>query len=482
MTKSLEKDFRSAWSLLVVCGMLYKLHNDCPVKWTAVQERSISREFPHLPNDSSVDDQILRMYHQFLWLPEAAAPLSRLVPALRRVATRPAGPDPDASSSQSCPPTRLHGRLTSLLQTPRAVAQKYRTRLPQLLAEEEAADDGASPEDDIMWYALKHDKTDADEDEDEEAADDRWRQALPDRMERRDEPDLSREAVEEQLEMFMDKVAMWQLMESLDEREGGGGRGAKSMAPSGKGKGKAVDDRDWQQAFCEDIVEALFRPLLPEQCDLLRSKVFRSSPFSDDSDDLASPPGSPKGTSASLKLSRAASRPSARPDEQRRVTELSRTRSLSVTLEEERARARSRSLSIGPQKRALVREVSMSTAFKGKVKPARPVAHAGSKAKSAAAAAAAGARASAGSRQGTTLVAATPVKPKQRAQLHTQERDRLPMLIENPEFMGRAVEGGEDDDEWTIQSSADILFLGSAGRGQSRVLAEATPTKKRRAS
>lgn len=225
-----------------------------------------------------------------------------------------------------------------------------------------------------------------------------------------------------------------------------------------------------------------FRPLLPEQCDLLRSKVFRTSPFSDDSDDLASPPGSPKGTSASLKLSRAASRPSARPDEQRRVTELSRTRSLSVTLEEERARARSRSLSIGPQKRALVREVSMSTAFKGKVKPARPVAHAGSKSKSAAAAAAAGARASAGSRHGTTLVAATPVKPKQRAQLHTQERDRLPMLIENPEFMGRAVEGGEDDDEWTIQSSADIVFLGSAGGGQSRVLAEATPTKKRRAS
>ena len=74
-------------------------------------------------------------------------------------------------------------------------------------------------------------------------------------------------------------------------------------------------------------------------------------------------------------------------------------------------------------------------------------------------------------------MAATPVKPKQRAQLQTQERDRLPMLIENPEFMGRAVEGGEDDDEWTIQSSPDIVFLGSAGRGQSRVLAEATPTK-----
>lgn len=120
--------------------------------------------------------------------PQAVVPLSRLVSALRRVATRPAGPEPDTSSSQSRPPPRLHGRLAPLLQTPRAVALKYRTRLPQLLAgdEEEAADDEGGPEDDIMWYALKHDKADADEDEDEEAADERWRQALPDRMERRE--------------------------------------------------------------------------------------------------------------------------------------------------------------------------------------------------------------------------------------------------------------------------------------------------------
>lgn len=71
------------------------------------------------------------------------------------------------------------------------------------------------------------------------------------------EPELSRETLEEQLEMFMDRVAMWQLMGSLDEREGGGSHSAKSAVPTAKGKGKATDDRDWMQAFCEDIVEAL---------------------------------------------------------------------------------------------------------------------------------------------------------------------------------------------------------------------------------
>lgn len=162
------------------------------------------------------------------------------------------------------------------------------------------------------------------------------------------------------------------------------------------------------------------------------------------------------------------------------MAELSRTRSLSVTLAEERVRQRSRSQSIGPQKRALAREVSMTTAFKGKLKATKLVARANDKGKKRAAVAAS--KASTADRHGTTLVAATPVKPKpppRTTQSQFQGRDRLPMLIENPEFVGKAVEGGADDDEWMIQSSPDILLLDD-GDVESRILAEATPTKRRR--
>lgn len=65
---------------------------------------------------------------------------------------------------------------------------------------------------------------------------------------------MSRETLEEQLEMLMDKLAMWQLMGSLDERGRGGG--GTSAGISAKGKRKEADDRDWMQIFCEDVVEA----------------------------------------------------------------------------------------------------------------------------------------------------------------------------------------------------------------------------------
>jgi hypothetical protein len=69
---------------------------------------------------------------------------------------------------------------------------------------------------------------------------------------------LSPHMLEEQLEMFMDRLTMWQLMGSLDDP---GAPGEPSFAKnnggaSTKGKGKQVDERDWMQAFCEDVVEA----------------------------------------------------------------------------------------------------------------------------------------------------------------------------------------------------------------------------------
>lgn len=49
----------------------------------------------------------------------------------------------------------------------------------------------------------------------------------------------------ERLESYMDKLSMWQLTASLDELS------------AGVAKGTQKTDRDWAQAFCEDIVEPL---------------------------------------------------------------------------------------------------------------------------------------------------------------------------------------------------------------------------------
>ena len=126
-------------------------------------------------------------------------PLNRLVPALLRLVS--AGPRIDSGPSSETE-ARHHRRrrlsaarllqddLVPLLQTPRSIAQKYRTRVAKLLLldDEDAETDGGG-EDEVMWYALKHDKAaDAgeDEDEDEEAVEERWRKTLLDRMERRE--------------------------------------------------------------------------------------------------------------------------------------------------------------------------------------------------------------------------------------------------------------------------------------------------------
>lgn len=64
--------------------------------------------------------------------------------------------------------------------------------------------------------------------------------------------------LEERLESYMDKLAMWQLMQSVDSTVN---RGGASNPGGGKGKGKEKerekDDRDWMQVFCEDVVEPL---------------------------------------------------------------------------------------------------------------------------------------------------------------------------------------------------------------------------------
>ncbi|KAI0086035.1 hypothetical protein BDY19DRAFT_895413 [Irpex rosettiformis] len=532
----------------------YNLNIDCPVKWTATQEKSISNELPFTEISAPhASERVSHIYHQVLWLPESIMPLDRLVPALM------------CAVSVALPNTGYHqfeghellGLLKPHLMTPRQVTEKYHKRLAALMDQEESSD--VDPDDELMWYIMRYDKGVPEDGTtpDAQAAYEAWKSAWLNRMEQREimvqillhfllltlpgipedeskpyipnistpnpsprkrkhvssssQDSLSAAALEECLEVLMDKLAMWQLIYSVDLNAGGDGgvRQTHRLTSFHKNKPKNTDDRDWMQIFCEDVVEPAFRSKLPTQCSLLRSKVFQTSPFDDeDSFDLPdSPPASPKLDSQRPKKS--ASRAN---EGSREKKDLSRTRSLSITLEEERVRARSRSLSIGPNavhKRALAREVSMTTAFKGKEKKKAqdPSSRRNALGRTKSTADAVVVKAKGKDRVGTTLVAATPrkVKPKGGRSFSSafpDGKDVLPTLIDESGLNNtsrRAVEGGDDDDDWTLRSSPDILLLTDDERntspsadgldddakerlffGRSRTLVEGTPTRRRR--
>ena len=120
--------------------------------------------------------------------------LNRLVPALILASARETQSDDAPGPSQTKPLPRplppLARALAPLLQTPRAITQKYRTRLARLLAEEDEDEDDATAgaEHDMMCFALKYDKGDDEDgnDEDEASAEEHWRRGVLDRMEKRE--------------------------------------------------------------------------------------------------------------------------------------------------------------------------------------------------------------------------------------------------------------------------------------------------------
>jgi hypothetical protein len=179
----------------------------------------------------------------------------------------------------------------------------------------------------------------------------------------------------------MDKLAMWQLLRSIDDHAISTSRNAKSN-----------DDRDWMQIFCEDVVRETLvhvqhpppapRRMLrfvpgfrfstqPDMCKLLHSKVFRHSLFSDDTDTGTPPPEDQKRKAKRQRTLPVVSSRSREPS-----VSISRSRSLHPHLDFDSAsaRSRSRSLSISLEagakattngkKRPLTREVSMSKGFK----------------------------------------------------------------------------------------------------------------------
>ncbi|EIW52549.1 uncharacterized protein TRAVEDRAFT_174632, partial [Trametes versicolor FP-101664 SS1] len=561
--------------MVSVAHPVYCLPTTPAVKWLATQERNLSKELPYTDSATEApEDYVLRTYLQFLWLPQSIMPLPFLLPAMLRVA--------HASASTSDTPMThpLHSLLQPILLTSRASSQKYHTRISQVLTEE---NDAADAEEEYMWSAYHKDKTsDADipegQDEDE-AHDERLKHAWLERMERREvqiqillhfllltlprpgapsaaadappdpthslplPPPLSpskskkrkrrargkpqapqppSQTLEERLESYMDKLAMWQLMRSVDSTLGRGRGHAQSAksAANGLDAATAKDERDWMQAFYEDVVEPLFTGKVPELCALFRSKLFPDAAHSDaDTVDL-SPPASPKPASKRLKAaaSSSAAGSSKAKSKDDDAAHRSRSRSLSVSLEQEQ-RERSRSVSTAPgglRRRAIVREVSMTTVFKGKdraksrgdlTRTASNLGPGPSLSRTQSQTQQSGLAAKEKSAQGNVLVAATPTKARMAPQ-PAKTQTRLPALFGGSSSQSQTqsqrqpqsrlarvdsldidIDADEDafatptkarprvharpialddvaedaEDEWTLNSSPDVLLLGAPG-------------------
>ena len=237
---------------------------------------------------------------------------------------------------------------------------------------------------------------------------------------------------------------------------------------------------------CQSDFESRFKTQLPDACALLRSKVFPSSLFSDDASNAstsrnASPepelkplknflsrvPSTSRFPSPALSTSSRTTITKSKSDTRALVR--SRSRSLSISLAQEKERERAASAA-PPKKRVLNREVSMSRAFKPKpkdrdkatsergpkpesVEPVKP------KAKD----------------FGVTLVEETPVKPRLTLS-KTLSFDQVSLgiapikdlkgkpknLEKDGSFLTRSSQLGildEDEEEWMLNSSPDILLL-----------------------
>jgi len=257
----------------------------------------------------------------------------------------------------------------------------------------------------------------------------------------------------------MDKLSMWQLMAKLER-----------VSTTSDSMSNEKDERDWIQIFLEEVVEPQFKSKLPTACALLRSKIFPDSPLSrspSSSSSRATSPDIPKHTKSSTRQpSPAPSAVSSTTGSKARTLERTRSRSLSLSLAQERERERERSVGLGAtKKRVLNREVSMSRVFKPK--PKLPEVKVTSKRK----------RpdndtpAPKVKDVGVTLVVDTPVKPRTgintKSVLQTTNGVRRTVGMTGshslPSFGHVGQDGDDDDDEWDLQSSPNILLLGGKG-------------------
>ncbi|KAL5536204.1 hypothetical protein ACEPAF_25 [Sanghuangporus sanghuang] len=359
----------------------YSLEETSPVPWNESAESQLHRDYPFLNQDNSDQDFVIRRYLETLWLPEAFTPLSYLIYSLRRFFFQ--------NSDENSIPHPLHSLLEPILLSTRAASDKYRTELVQILADGGGA---GEQEEMMMWYTWEYEKTENGEDGtiDEE----KWRKAWLERLERREvmiqilllmlklsipgmqlsltgkkgkkkknkKQELPPEAIEDRLESYMDKLAVWQLTGTLESLE--------SISQSvSLNHPKAKEDIHWTQFFYEDVVAPLFKTELPEQCELLRSKLFPEQIVSDAEESEAESLLNGRASRAGSRAPSVPRVPHTRAPSMSRLTgpqlQRSRSRSLSVSLAQDEASQRA---CIVAPKQSLSREVSMSRVFKEKPK------------------------------------------------------------------------------------------------------------------
>ncbi|KAG2118131.1 uncharacterized protein F5147DRAFT_768267 [Suillus discolor] len=528
----------------------FVLHTPASLKWTAAQEKSLSRDYPfqdHDPADPALFVQCT--YLHFLWLPHSIMPFSLFITSLLRIRGT-----PDLAEDQPHP---LHPFIEPLLLSLRAAANKYHNELPQILADGGGAGEA---EESMMWYALGYEKVDGSAEcgehlsgEDNTMLEEKWRSGWLERMEQREEiqillyflklslpgpctplppvevpptdnisfispikPSRSRKKKKEKpnliipssierLESFMDKLSMWQLVSLMNTS-------CTEIATRNK------NERDWMQKFCEDVVEPLFKSKLPEQCALLRSKLFPNSPFSDEP---SSPGPSTEKSLHGYRSHHSSSTTAAGSQSGVTIRAPARTRSLSISLAQEKEKERAASVGATQDKalqRALTRQISMSRTWKGKDRSTATVSQADTKMPAATAKRIIGRTDSQSQSSQSraapaiTLVTATPVKkPPPRVKcvssevksytycwdssltlLDTDDNElpctSVPLFDFSSDSLGNVMEEDEDAEGeiWLPNSSPDVLLLGKSGwdisakkRVPSAVLNSDTPVRKR---
>ncbi|KAG6380196.1 hypothetical protein JVT61DRAFT_8287 [Boletus reticuloceps] len=493
-------------------------------RWTATQEKTIARDYPFTDIHLETPDQfVVRMYLQFLWLPESIMPINLLVPSLHRVQ--------DASPQSPDSPHPLHALLDPLLLSVRSVTSKYHTDLPQILAQ-----DGGEGEleESMMWYTLGYEMSGVGEggtrlnNEDAIMLEEKSRNIWLERLERREVqiqillyllklslpgpcsplprvkipandvvPSTKKKrqkerakyivpSTHERLESFMDKLSMWQLVINMTDLN------------------KDKDKRDWMQAFCENVVERQFKSTLPDTCALLRRKLFPHSPFQPTTTltrdrvpnlkwlapiihvltvnlrDRPLPPLFPSPR-ANLTPIQSSAPPLSYPTPPHQMRDLVHVPCPS-RLHRMRPQGAPCSTSGTSLKRALSREVSMSRGFKPRAQQSQASRPNTSGTKVAAKPKREDKKEDNRS-QGVTLVAATPTKPKVRgnyrhASSQSQTRAFSPNLGVGPEddhdvtgndtdHEGMTQVRDEDEELWLPGSSPDVLLLGPRKRAAS---------------
>ncbi|KAA1475017.1 hypothetical protein DENSPDRAFT_401776 [Dentipellis sp. KUC8613] len=410
--------------------MHYRLFTDSSVKWTANQEKSIISANPpffstHEPAPS-LESQVRRVYLQFLYLPEILMPLRQLPDTLLLLI---------ACNETSSVPS-LHAALDNISLTNRWCSYKYQDQIRNMLSSRDATDDLESQ---MATFSSSHwspeeSEADVSGSSEGESLRNTWLEYMekrevqiqilihllqlslpkpcpkptfrplpgPPRKRRRvqavgsssdTEENTPEQLLEDRLESHMDRLALWQM--ALPTPEAG------DQTPNQSGqKTDVAGINDWTQTFCNDVVQPLFAEKLPSMYKLLRTKLFRIPPWSEDEDEpepeeKPQPQPRPAIKRSSSSTSRAPSR--------------SRSRSLSLSLSQDAERQQQTTTT---RKRFLQREISMSRVFKEKPrrKPGEPAVK--SKLAKTMSMNDVSTKSGSGSQNGVVLVAGTPQKPK----------------------------------------------------------------------